>query len=220
MEELNTIVEAPEIVTDVNKQMEIDKEKLIEKKKEALKQLPNYRGEVQSRNNIRQLPNTKVNDIYWVEMDKKPYVVAAKDKQKITIKALDENASISTGMTIYDLNHNIVAKESLFDWNNEEAVKELDEKVQKWFEEEVKDNQYFLFYGRDIHYLTLFKRSGNPVNLLENIKESIEEFAELISIDLNTTEDKEKKLEIWVRTPYNDAELLYFFPYDAGISEL
>ena len=79
---------------------------------------------------------------------------------------------------------------------------------------------YYLDNVRDIHYLTLFKRSGNPVNLLENIKESIEEFAELISIDVNKPEDKEKKLEIWVRTPYNDAELLYFFPYDSGVVEL
>ena len=189
-----------------------------EKKKEAISKLPGYRGEVQSKNTIRSLPDVKQGEIFWVSMDEKAYIVADKDKKKIVLKALDETASVSTGMTIYDLNHSIVAKEELFDWNNEDAIKELDGKLQEWFFETTKDT-FYLFYGRMIHYVTLVKKSGKEANLLENLKEMIEQIGRLISIDIN--DDGEKpSLEIWIRTEENDAELLYFFPYDEGLAEI
>lgn len=194
-------------------------EELENKKHEAIKKLPSYRGDVPSKNSIRSLHDVKVGSIFWVEMDHKPYVVAENDGYKMTIKALDETATITTGMTIYEMNHNIIAKEPLFDWNNEEVVKALDEKLQNWFYKETTDD-FYLFYGRDIHYVTLVKKTDEGKSLLENLKEMIEEFSDLVSIDANDEDDKEKKLEIWVRTPYNDAELLYFFPYDAGLTKI
>lgn len=189
-----------------------------EKKKEAISKLPNYRGEVPSKNTIRSLPGVKQGEIFWVSMDEKAYIVAEKDKKKVVLKALDETASISTGMTIYDLNHSIVAKEELFDWNSEDVIKELDGKLQEWFYETTKDT-FYLFYGRMIHYVTLVKKSGKDANLLENLKEMIEQFGNLISIDVND-EGEKPSLEIWVRTDKNAAELLYFFPYDEGLVEI
>ena len=195
----------------------MSEDNLILRKKEAISKLPNYRGEIPSKNAIRRLPDVKQGEIFWIEMEEKPYIVSEKDNNRVTIKALDETATISTGMTIYDLNHDLVAKEPLFDWNDDVAVKELEEKLKDWFYEKTTDI-YYLFYGRLIHYVTLVKKSNIHANLLEVLKEMIEQFAKLISIDV--INDGEPKLEIWVRTPNNDAELLYFFPYDKGLVDI
>lgn len=193
---------------------------LIERKKEAIKQLPKYRGEVPSKNAIRKLPNVNIGEIFWVDMDDKPYIVSDISPDRlITIQALDETATISTGMTVYDLNKKLVSQEPLFNWNDKTAVEGLNEKLQKWFEEETQDT-YYLLYGRNIHYVTLIKKNKeNPDNLFKNLKEMIEEFSELISIDIDET-DEEKKVEIWVRTEFEKAELLYLFPYDSGLVEI
>lgn len=197
----------------------MENEELLHKKKERIAQLPNYRGEVMSRNAIRQLPSVEPGQIFWVAMDEKPYVIAEKEGRKITLKALDETATISTGITIYELNKSMVEKEPVFDWNNQDIVSNLDGKLQEWFYETTKDT-FYLFYGRDIHYVTLVKKTGKDANLLENIKEMVEEFGELVSIDIDTDDNGEEKLEIWVRTEFSKAELLYFFPYDAALVEI
>lgn len=189
---------------------------LLHKKKERISQLSGYRGEVMSKNAIRQLPDVKEGEIFWVSMDEKAYIVAEREGRKITIKALDETATISTGITIYELNKSLVAKEPVLDWESP-AVEALDGKLQEWFYETTKD-RFYLFYGRDIHYVTLVEKTYRTANLLENLKEMIEEFAELISIDV--IEDDEPKLEIWVRTEQNPAELLYFFPYDKALVQI
>lgn len=189
------------------------------KRREAIKKLAHYRGEVQSKNTIRQLPDVKVGEIFWVEMDNKAYIVADRDKKKMTIKALDENASISTGVTIFEMNKSIVSKEPIFNWSDEMSVREVTDRMCDWFN---KDNSdvYYLLYGRDIHYVTLFKvvdlASHDSVKI---IKEALDAVGDIISIDFNTTEG-EKCVEIWIRTETSAAELLYLFPYDRGLIEL
>lgn len=190
------------------------------KKREALAKLPNYRGEVISKNNIRSLPDVEVNNIYWVAMDEKAYIVSEKGGKKVTIKALDENATISTGITIYELNQQIVAKEPLLDWEDGDKIKEIDEALEHWFYDILKDNEYFLLYGRTLHYFSLITRklSADHKNLLEVLKELIDPVAKIISIDVYN--DDEPKVEIWVRMNDSTAELLYFFPYDNGIVKI
>lgn len=191
------------------------------RKREALKNLPHYRGEVESKNNIRHLPDVNPGDIFWVNMDGKAYLVAEKLGKKITIKALDETATLSTGMTVFDMNKRLVSKEPLFDFTNEEAVLKLRARLATFLMEDTKDS-YYLMYGRDIHYVTVFdtnREKGIREDALDIILDSIKNVGNLISMDFNTS-DGECSVEIWIRTTNSKAELLYLFPYDKGMVSL
>lgn len=194
------------------------------RKKEALKTLPGYRGEVQSKNNIRSLPDVVPGNIFWVNMDGKAYLVAAKEGRKLTIKALDETATISTGMTIYDMNKSLVSKEPIFDFSDKEAANALALRLAQFLQEDTSDN-FYLLYGRDIHYVTVFETRTKRQNVndpiigaeaLEIIMDTIKNVGDLISMDFNTS-DGEQSVEIWIRTADSKAELLYLFPYDKGM---
>lgn len=193
------------------------KEEKTNRIKEAIKKLPGYRGDVPSKNTIRGLPDLKPGQIFWVEMDKKAYVVAALNGKKVTIKALDETASVSTNMTIYDMNKSIVSKEPLYDL--EEDPDNLADRVAAWFNEDCPPNTYYLLYGRDIHYVTLIKTpdgmATNP-STFNQLVDLIKDIGDLISMDFNT-EDGASCIEIWIRTRNSDAELLYLMPYDAAL---
>lgn len=186
------------------------------RRKEAISKLPRYRGNVQSKTSIRSLPDIEAGQIFWVDMDNKAYIVAEKDRKKMTIKALDESATISTGITIYDMNKNIISKEPVFDWEDGEGVAALNDRMVEWFTEDT-DNVYYLLYGRDMHYVSLLCKSDDAEEpLLDIIKSTISAVGDLISMDFNTS-DGEPSIEIWVRTATSAAELLYLFPYDKGV---
>lgn len=199
---------------------------LNERRREAIKQLPRYRGEVPSKNTIRGLPDVKVGEIFWVESDNKAYIVAEKDRKKMTIKALDETATISTGVTIYEMNKRLVSKEPLFNWDDEEVVGKLKERLWEWFNEDTSD-RFYMMYGRDLHYVTLFEVKSRLTqkngliaeNELDLLDEMLQPVGNLISMDFNTS-DGEMAIEIWVRTKDSDAELLYLFPYDKGVVKI
>lgn len=191
---------------------------LQERRLEAIKKLPRFRGEVPSKNVIRGLPGVSAGEIFWVTGDNKAYLVAEKDGKRMTIKALDETATISTGVTIYEMNKTIVSKEPLFDWENLKDLTELSERVKNWFNDnEIKD-QYFLLYGRDMHYLSLINFESGVMNDdgLAILNDALFNAGQLISMDFNTSDD-EQSIEIWVRTKDSPAELLYLFPYDKGV---
>lgn len=193
----------------------------INKKKEALKKLVQFRGEVPSKNTIRGLPDLKVNEIFWVEMDHKAYVVAAVNKKKVTLKALDETASISTGLTIFDMNKGIVSKEPLFDFSDAAAVDTLNRRICEFFLDDAPANTYLL-YGRDIHYVSVLTKKDHSrmtADAVKDIIDSLKNIGDLISMDFNCG-DGEKSIEIWVRTSDSPAELLYLFPYDNGVIEI
>lgn len=219
------------VAEEIKKINPMDKEALdlIARRKAAIEKLSGYRGEVQSKNTIRQLPDVRIGEIFWVAMDEKAYIVADRDKKKITIKALDENASISTGMTIFEMNKGIISKEPLFDWTDEKAVAALKEQLDRWFNTETDDSVYLL-YGRDLHYITLLnvvgrakqemtiKKSVITSDLAAILKEALDAIGDVISFEFNVKD--QKSIEIWIRTSNSLAELLYLFPYDNGIVDI
>lgn len=199
-----------------------ENDSLTEKRKEAISKLPNYRGEVPSKTAIRSLPEVKPGQIFWVSNDHKAYLVAEKTPKKMTIKALDETATLSTGMTIFEMNKNLVSREPLLDLEDTEKKAELDDQILKWFNIETND-RYYLLYGRDIHYVTLLclkdRRKNVEFDGVELLNKTIAAVGDLISIDFNTS-DHEKSIEIWIRTKDSPAELLYLFPFDKGLVEI
>lgn len=195
-----------------------------EKLKSQLALLPQYRGEVSSKNNIRMLPNLRRGEIFYVSMDHAAYCVADVDLDKqghtrVVIKKLDETATISTGMTIYDMNKNIVGREPLLDWGDKETIEALAKRLCEWFNED--GDSFYLMYGRDIHYVTLFNSyTTNPKdNFLYELKGILGEVGDIISLDFDCIEG-EHCVEIWVRTPTSPAELLYLMPYDKGVIDI
>lgn len=192
-----------------------------ERRKKAIMSLPQFRGEVPSKNTIRSLPNVQVGQIFWVDLDDQAFVVSAIEGKKCTIRPLDENATVSTGITIFEMNKNIVSKEPEFDFTDTEASEALTQNILKWFNQDCPPNTYYLLYGRDIHYVTLFKTpdgEATPLSAIELLR-TIAEVGHLISMDFNT-ETGASCIEIWVRTDKSKAELLYLMPYDAGLVEL
>ena len=196
------------------------------KLKAQLALLPQYRGEVISKNNIRMLPNLRRGEIFWVNMDHGPYVVASVDLDKggrtrVVIKKLDETATISTGMTIFDMNKGIVAKELLLDWSDKENIERLAKRMCEWFSED--GDSFYLLYGRDIHYVTLFNSmTFRPKdNFLYELKGILSEVGDIISLDFDCLGDESQHcVEIWVRTGDSPAELLYLMPFDKGVIEI
>lgn len=197
----------------INEREAIDN--VIAKRKEGLSKFSGYRGEIRSKTSIRQLPDVKKGEIFWCEMDECGYIVSDVNGDRVEIKALDENASVSTGITVYEFNRSLVEKEPIFDWNPEK-VNELKEQLTKWFTELCMSNEYFLMYGREIHYVTLFHRDKNKSLDVDAILSTIAEVGDLISIDFDTERD-ERVIEIWTRTKEYKATMLYLFPYDNGL---
>ena len=190
-------------------------ENVIAKRKEGLSKLSGYRGEIRSKTSIRNLPDVREGEIFWCEMDECGYIVSKVDNGRVEIKALDENASVSTAITVYEFNRSLVEREPLFHWDTGK-VNELKENLKKWFEETTKSNEYFLMYGREIHYITLFHHNKNRSIDVDAVLSTIAEAGELISIDFDTEKDQ-KVIEIWMRTKEFKATMLYLFPYDTGL---
>lgn len=194
----------------------LENKERIEKVHERIKELPQYRGEVITKNNIRNLKEVSKGEIFWVSSENKAYVVSDKDKKKIELKALDETATISTGLTIYDMNKAIVSKEPTLDLSKGTIMNKLIDGLMDWFGKRLAT--YYLAYGRDVHYVTMFKNSAsNSFNeaSAQLVVDTIAAVGDIISIDY-----EDDRIEIWIRTKDSKAELIYIMPYDDGLVRL
>lgn len=194
----------------------LENKERIKKIHERIKELPQYRGEVITKNNIRNLKEVSKGEIFWVSSENKAYVVSDKDKKKIELKALDETATISTGLTIYDMNKAIVSKEPTLDLSKGTVMNKLIDGLMDWFGKRLAT--YYLAYGRDVHYVTMFKNSAsNSFNeaSAQLVVDTIAAVGEIISMDY-----EEDRIEVWIRTKDSKAELIYIMPYDDGLVRL
>jgi hypothetical protein len=182
----------------------------VQKIHDGVKKLPRFVGDVASKNTIRGLPNNKVGDIFWSELDDCAWVIGSKEKDRIVLHKLDETASISTGMSIYDMTKAISSRETLFNWEDKEAVDKLTIRYLEW-KKNIPD-KFFLLFGIDLGYVTLFENVEG--GLLGGIKEAVGSIGELISLDF---EDDKKQIEVWVRTRSDPAALLYLTAFDKGL---
>lgn len=194
----------------------LENKERIDKVHERIKELPQYRGEVITKNNIRNLKEVSKGEIFWVSSENKAYVVSDKDKKKIELKALDETATISTGLTIYDMNKAIVSKEPTLDLSKGTIMNKLIDGLIDWFGK--RPATYYLAYGRDVHYVTMFKNSaGNSFNeaSAQLVVDTIAAVGDIISMDY-----EDDRIEVWIRTKDSKAELIYIMPYDDGLVRL
>ncbi len=186
---------------------------LTQIKKEQIKKLKSFAGEFPSRNSLRKLPNMTVGDIYWLTLENQAYIVIAKNGTNFTLKALDEHASISLGISIYEFNKGIASKQSIL---TAEELKRTEEPLKNWIISTANEN--YLLYGREIHSISIFRVKHKDIILYPTIYQTLSTIGEIISMDcIEETEKNPANVEIWIRTNKEKATLLYLIPYDSGI---
>ena len=77
------------------------------------------------------------------------------------------------------------------------------------------NNEYYMLYGKEISYFTLFK-IVEPQYFSYEVIECLKNIGDIKAIDL--TEDKDA-VEIWAMAD-GEATCLYLFPYDLGIVQV
>lgn len=117
-----------------------------------------------------------------------------------------ESSGIEMGL--YDMNKQIIEQLSdLTDWAHAEDVL-------THFEGEWR-NQYYMMYGKEISYFTVF-HIKERIAFAREVIDCIRNVGTVKAIDLTEAADA---VEIWVMYN-NEPTCLYLFPYDMGIVEV
>lgn len=114
-------------------------------------------------------------------------------------------------LCLYDLNKSIV--DQLPDLTEEELSRRA-EVIKDYMLD--KGNEYYMLYGKEISYFTLFRLSGDFLNKEhpgEVVLECLRPLGSIAAIDLD---EANGGIEIWVKHE-NEATCLYLFPYDSGV---
>ena len=116
------------------------------------------------------------------------------------------------GMTMYDLNKQIIAQMGVLEgMAREQAHLLITDTVA------TSGQTYFMLLCRDINYYSLFKLDKDNSGLC-NVASEVFDCAEDIGA-LKSVESVEGAIEIWVH-PIDDEPLaMYLFPYDMGVIE-
>lgn len=118
-----------------------------------------------------------------------------------------ENGGINMGL--YDMNKQIISQlPALSDFTKAIAnVRDLHEKYQ---------NEYYMMYGKEISYFTLFKVCGMN-DFGQDVIDCCLNIGPIKVMDLTETNDA---IEIWIQPEDNESTCLYLFPYDNGIVQV
>lgn len=123
-------------------------------------------------------------------------------------KITTEGSNMSMGL--YDMNKQIIAQlPTLTEDELKEKKYSIDALGAKY------NNEYYMLYGKEISYFTLFK-IVEPQYLSYEVIECLKNVGEIKAIDL--TEDKDA-IEAWVMAD-GEATCLYLFPYDLGVVQV
>lgn len=118
-----------------------------------------------------------------------------------------ENGGINMGL--YDMNKQIISQlPALNDFTKAIAnVRDLHGKY--W-------NEYYMMYGKEISYFTLFKVCGMN-EFGQDVIECCLNVGSVKAMDLTEAGDA---IEIWVQPENGEPTCLYLFPYDSGIVQV
>lgn len=120
-------------------------------------------------------------------------------------------------LNLYELNRNIISQLPDFGDTQWEGAQQV---VNTWMNE--KTCKYFMLYGREINYFTIFKKNESATQKAEfetffgAVRECLESLGPVRSISINELEDGSSSVEIWVK--YEDVvTCMYLFEYEEGI---
>lgn len=174
-----------------------------------IKQSPLYGGTISSASVLNVLGNKpKKGEIFYCEAEEQYYIF--NDKWMPYEQKSEEKLELN----LYNLNKQII--EQLGPINTEEQREKI-YNILNSFHIEKSDNNFFLLFGKEISYFTLFQtvaKDAECANLAEGVIECLENVGELYSVETTKEEDA---VEIWVKEPYIGLTVLYLFPYDQGV---
>jgi hypothetical protein len=124
---------------------------------------------------------------------------------------IPDDAESSVGMSMYDINKQIIAQLSPIDEEDMVVVKR--EIIRKYCDQ--MKAEYYMLLCRDINYYTVFRIDTKLAD--ETIEDVLVDCANYIGTikSIGFTED-EQALELWM-TNEEDTYAAYFFPYDQGV---
>ena len=115
-----------------------------------------------------------------------------------------EGSNLELGL--YDLNKQIISQlPALADFSN--AIINIRKLHGKYW------NKYYMMYGKEISYFTLFEVCGLN-DFGQDIIDCCANVGTIKSMDMTETEDA---IEIWVQPEEAEPTCLYLFPYDSGL---
>ncbi len=117
-----------------------------------------------------------------------------------------ENSGINIGL--YDINKQIINQLPIL--NNLNDKEDLFNILHEKF-----NNTFYMLYGKEISYFTLFK-IVNKENFYKEVIECLNNVGDIKAIDLTESKDA---IEIWIQDE-DESTCLYLFPYDNGIVEV
>lgn len=112
-------------------------------------------------------------------------------------------------MGLYDMNKQIISQLPILE-DFEKAMDDI------WTLYETYHNKYFMLYGKEISYFTVFKII-EPQYLGEDVLDCCLNVGLVKAMDLTETGDA---VEIWVHPEDGEPTCLYLFPYDSGIVQV
>lgn len=118
-----------------------------------------------------------------------------------------ENSGLNLGL--YDLNKQIIAQLPILSdeelSNKKTVINQLHEKF---------NNEYYMLYGKEMSYFTLFKLK-DPSRFGDEVIECLGYLdGDVKCVDMTEPEDA---IEIWVQDGTKEPTCLYLFPYDTGL---
>ena len=118
-----------------------------------------------------------------------------------------EGSGINMGL--YDMNKQIISQLPYM----EDFEKAMDN-IRTLYE--TYHNKYFMLYGKEISYFTVFKII-EPQYLGEDVLDCCLNVGPVKTMDLTEAGDA---VEIWVQSESGEPTCLYLFPYDSGIVQV
>ena len=139
--------------------------------------------------------------------DEKEYYLYKDGWIPINIESITDTG---INLNLYDLNKQILEQLSAL---SQEDIENKRKMLKEFLEE--TNNDYYMLYGKEISYFTLFVKHLLTSEKFEDLViECLENIGVIKSIEY--TEQKDA-VEIWITTQENNTTCLYLFPYDNGI---
>lgn len=160
--------------------------------------------QVQNFSILSALQNHQEGEVAYCQDEQQYYIF--KDGQWIKVEA--NMTSDGLQLNLYDLNKQIMEQLPDFD---EEQIKDFKAALEIW--KSPKADKYYMLYGKEISYFTLFAEDNDEDdNLLsDSVVECLESFEAIKEYDMSG-----EAVEIWVKTE-DGVTVLYLFGYDAGV---
>lgn len=167
---------------------------------------------VEDKKTLEALKNHEDGEVFYVKGENKIYVWKDEDK---SYKEVDQKMISEGGlkMNLYEINKSIISQMDPLD---EAKINDLKDMINS-----ILDKNYYLLYGEEISYFTLFERkpqiiqdSEEDTSLGNMLIECLKAFDKVYNYELLDN----GAIEIWVHNKNNNlATVLYLFDYTDGV---